>query len=174
MGRRTIIAIVGSGSDNESAASNAHELGRLIAEEGWVLITGGRDAGVMKAANEGAKEVSSSLTIGIMPDPMTEPGSGVDVAIVTDTGEARNNIIVLSADVVVACGVDDPGTASEVSLAIKNRRPLILLEAKDDAKKFFGRIGAERVHVARMPVEALAILRRLVGELSTASSGSPR
>src|SRR5688572_14613180 len=63
MVRRPVIAIIGSGKDLEPAVSNARELGRLIAENGWVLITGGRDAGVMRAANEGAKEVTPSVTI---------------------------------------------------------------------------------------------------------------
>ena len=127
MSRRVVIAIVGFGADHQPAMANAHALGKLIAAEGWVLITGGRDAGVMKAANDGAKEVDDSLTIGILRDSNTEVAPGVDVAIVTDTGEARNNIIVLSADVVIACGVDDAGTASEVALAIKNGKPVIHL-----------------------------------------------
>src|SRR6187549_1964025 len=99
--RKPVIAVVGSGSEIEPAVSNARELGKLIAEHGWVLITGGRDAGVMKSANEGAKEIEGSLTVGILPDRDANVSNAVDVAIVSDTGEARNNIIVLSADVVI-------------------------------------------------------------------------
>ena len=55
MTRKPVIALVGTGRDIEPALSNARELARLIARNGWVLITGGRNAGVMKAANEGAK-----------------------------------------------------------------------------------------------------------------------
>ena len=106
MKRKPVIAVIGSGSDVEPAASNARELGKLIAENGWVLITGGRDAGVMRAANEGARSVKDSLTIGILPNPEAKVSPAVDVAIVSDTGHARNNIIVLSAHVVIACGVD--------------------------------------------------------------------
>jgi len=57
MARRPVIAIIGSGDDLETAVSIARELGKRIAENGWVVITGGRNAGVMKAANEGAKEI---------------------------------------------------------------------------------------------------------------------
>src|SRR5947208_14196355 len=113
MPRKTIVAVVGTGQETEPAISNARELGRLIAEHNWVLITGGRNAGVMQAANEGAKSVDGSLTVAILPKPETEISPDVDVAIVTDMGEARNNIIVLSADIVIACGVNDPGTATE-------------------------------------------------------------
>src|SRR5688572_24378440 len=102
MARIPLIAVVGSGREIEAAVANARELGKLIAENGWVLITGGRNAGVMKAANEGAKQVDGSMTVGILPSPNVEVSPGVDVAIITDVGQARNNIIILSADVVVA------------------------------------------------------------------------
>ena len=121
MGRKLSIAVIGIGQEIEPSISRARELGRLIAEKGWILITGGRDAGVMKAANGGSAKDAGGLTIGILPDRETEISPAVDVAIITDMGEARNNIIVLSADVVVACGVDDPGTASEVALGIEGR-----------------------------------------------------
>jgi uncharacterized protein (TIGR00725 family) len=148
---------VGTGREAEAAVANARELGRWIAENGWVLMTGGRDDGVMKAANEGAKEVEGSLTIGILPNREAEVSHAVDVAIITDTGEARNNIIVLSADVVIACGVEDPGTASEVALAIKNGKPVILLGANETARLFFTGVGGEKIHLAESPAEAVRI-----------------
>lgn len=159
MSRKSIIAIIGSSRDAEPALSNARELGRLITENGWVLITGGRDAGVMKAANEGAKEIEDSLTIGILPDRDAAVSPAVDVAIVTDTGEARNNIIVLSADVVVACGVDGAGTASEVALALKNGKPVILLGASEAAKEFFTGIGRDMLLLAESAEEAVQLVR---------------
>ena len=162
MSRKPVIAVVGAGRASGAAVENARELGRLITENGWVLITGGRNAGVMKAANEGAKEVHGSLTIGILPNPEAEISPAVDVAIVTDTGDARNNIIVLSADVVIACGVEEAGTASEVALAIKNGKDVILLNADDGASRFFTRIGDQRVHAANSPEDAIATVARLL------------
>jgi len=162
MVRRRVIAIIGSGSELEPAVSNARELGRRIAENGWVLISGGRDAGVMKAANEGAKQAKDSLTIGILPNREAKISDAVDVAIVTDTGQARNNIIVLTADVVIACGVDGAGTASEVSLAIKNGNHVVLLDVSDEAKQFFARIGDGRVHIAGSAQQAIEITERLI------------
>lgn len=162
MARRPVIAIIGSGSNFEPGVSNARTLGRLIAENGWVLITGGRSAGVMKAANEGAKEVSDSLTIGIMPNQNADVSTSVDVAIVTDTGQARNNIIVLSADVVIACGVDGAGTASEVSLAIKNGKQVILLAAAKTTKNFFTSIGGTRISFAESSQQAVTLVQRML------------
>jgi len=162
MPRRPVVAIVGSGRDIEPAVSNACELGRLIAENGWVLITGGRCAGVMEAANQGAKEIDRSLTIGILPDRNADVSPSVDVAIVTDMGQARNNVIVLSADVIVACGVDGSGTTSEVALAIKSKKPVVLLGASADAKRFFEKLGEGNVHVADSPGQAIILATRLL------------
>jgi len=163
MSRKPVIAIVGSGSEIEPPVSNARELGKLIAENGWVLITGGRDVGVMKAANEGAKEIEESLTIGILPDGDVDASPSVDVRIVTDMGQARNNIIVLSADVIIACGIDGAGTAAEVSLAIKNGKPVILLGASQEAMGFLEKICSDRVHSADSPREAISLVNRLLG-----------
>ena len=163
MGRRPLIAVVGAGRDVEPAVTHARELGRLIAEKGWILITGGRDAGVMRAANEGAKKATNGLTVGILPGQGSEIASDVDIAIITDIGQARNNIIVLSADVVIACGVDGAGTASEVSLAIKNGKPVVLLGASEAASAFFGDIGLDQISTASSPSEAIEIVSGIVG-----------
>jgi uncharacterized protein (TIGR00725 family) len=162
MPRKPVIAVVGSGSDTEPAISNARDLGRLIAENGWILISGGRDVGVMRAANEGAKRIEGSLTIGILPDRNADVSEAVDVAIVTDMGQARNNVVVLSADIVIACGVDGAGTASEVSLAIKNEKPVILLAVSEEAKKVFKPLGGGYVYFADSPHEAISLAKQLL------------
>ena len=167
MRRKPVIAVVGTSREVEAAVSNARALGRSIAEQGWVLITGGRNAGVMRAASEGAKSAKDSLTIGILPDSETEVADAVDVAIVTGIGEARNNIIGLSADAVVACGVDDPGTASEVALALKSGKHVILLQASKTAVSFFGPMNERLVYQARSPQEAVDVLSKLVNKIKT-------
>ena len=156
MPRKPTVAVIGAGREIELATSDAWELGRLVASNGWILITGGRDAGVMRAANEGAKEIDGSLTIGILPSADVKISPEVDVAIITDTGQARNNIIVLSADVVIACGVDGAGTMSEVALALKNEKPVILVGVDEEARRFFMRIS-NGLHFADGPSEAIEI-----------------
>ena len=91
----------------------AYALGQAIAKEGWVLLSGGRKSGVMEAVNEGAKNGdSNALTIGILPGKDKKQLSDcVDVGIVTGMDNARNNINILSSDVVIACGYGGSGTA---------------------------------------------------------------
>ena len=81
---------MGAGEPGPPRSTRPAALGRLIAEAGWVLLTGGRPAGVMEAASAGARSVPGSLTIGILPSGRDGPVSEeVDVAVFTDVGEAR-------------------------------------------------------------------------------------
>src|SRR4029453_17223360 len=59
-----IVGVMGPGGGaTDRDCAFAYELGCAIAREGWVLLTGGRAAGVMNAATRGAKE-AGGLTIG--------------------------------------------------------------------------------------------------------------
>ena len=73
-------------------------------------------------------------------------------------GQARNVINVLSSRVVFACGIG-AGTASEISLALKLDRPVILLSAYPGAVAFFKTLGGANVSVAATPAEAVAKAR---------------
>lgn len=59
----------------------------------------------MRAANEGAKQAKGGVTIGILPGGNARVSLKVDVAIITDTGEARNSIIGMTAEVVIRLGL---------------------------------------------------------------------
>ncbi len=144
-----------------AAVSAARELGRLIAGQGWVVLSGGRDAGVMQAVNAGAKEIPGSLTVGILPTAQARPSPDVDIVIVTDLHEARNNINVLSSDVVVACGRAGAGTISEIALALKNGKTVLLLASDRAAIDLFQPIGKARIIVVQTPTEAIETIQHL-------------
>lgn len=82
-------------------------------------------------------------------------------------GEARNAINVLSSDVVIACGVEGPGTASEVALALRLARPTILLAPAAEASRFF------RTIAGRCPLHEVATPEAAV-ELIECDLGIPR
>ncbi|MFB8788706.1 MAG: TIGR00725 family protein [Potamolinea sp.] len=160
--RKIVIGVMGPGTDvSETNRQNAYELGKLIAQAGWVLLTGGRNVGVMEAANLGAKSVKG-LTIGILPTA-DENGisQSVDIAIFTDMGNARNNINVLSSDLVIACGMG-AGTASEVALALKAHKPVILLTDNQQSKLFFKSLSAENILIAKTPENAIAFANKIL------------
>ncbi|MDZ4654799.1 MAG: TIGR00725 family protein [Coriobacteriia bacterium] len=124
---RTIIGVMGSGRPLDGAALHvAHDLGARIAAEGWVLLTGGRAAGVMDAASQGARE-NGGLVVGVLPDEdATNASPHLDIAILTGMGDARNVVNVLSSDVVIALP-GGAGTVSEVALALNAGRTVIAL-----------------------------------------------
>ncbi len=154
-----IVGVMGTGENaSREAMRHAHDLGKLIAQEGWVVLSGGRDAGVMKAVNEGAKEIAGSITVGILPSAQAKASPNIDIAIITDMGNARNNINVLSSHVVVACGNGSAGTASEIALAIKAKKPVILLDTDEITLRFFQKLGD--VLSAQTPPEVVEIIKR--------------
>jgi uncharacterized protein (TIGR00725 family) len=116
----------------------------------------------MAAVNKGARS-EGGLTIGILPTKEQDKISdSVDVAVITDMGSARNNINVLSSDVVIACGVGGAGTASEVALALKSRKRVILLNASDESRAFFAKIGGDLVHLCESPSEVITMVTQLL------------
>lgn len=123
---RTVIGVMGGAIVPEAVVADAYRLGVLIAENGWVLVNGGRDAGVMAASARGAAD-AGGLVIGILPGE-SKLGATPDlsVAIPTGMGDARNAINVLASDVVVAMS-GGAGTVSEIALALKSGRPVIAL-----------------------------------------------
>lgn len=160
--RKIIIGVMGPGEQASSTElDNAYELGKQIATQGWVLLTGGRNTGVMNAASKGAKAVGG-LTVGILPtNNTTALSDAVDIAIATDMGNARNNINVLSSDVVIACGMGT-GTASEIALALKNGKKVILLTDHQQSQQFFTALSKDQVFLARNPEEAIALVKDIL------------
>ncbi len=158
---KTIIGIMGPGDASETDVNNGFEMGKMIAEQGWVLLTGGREEGVMGAANKGAMS-KGGLTIGVLPSSNTKGMSAdVDIPIITDMGSGRNNINVLSSNVVVACGIA-AGTASEIALAIKAGKMVILLCDHDEGIAFFRSIGSKQLIIAHDPNDAMIHLKNIL------------
>lgn len=124
--RRPVVGVMGGGDASPEVAALAYALGRAVADAGWVLLNGGRDAGVMAASARGAHE-AGGLVVGVLPGADdTGASPHLDVVVRTGLGDARNAVNVLSSDVVVALP-GGAGTVSEVALAVKAGRPVVLL-----------------------------------------------
>ena len=158
---KVIIGVMGAGLATPEEIDLAYRLGKSIAENGWILLTGGRKAGVMDAASQGAK-AAGGLTIGILPNNTTTGISdAVDIPIITDLGNARNNLNVLSSQVVIACGMG-LGTASEIALALKNNKPVILLNQNELTYQFFNSLARDRVFLADNVEQAIALTTEIM------------
>ena len=162
--RRPIIGIVGAADASAVCLADAQALGAAVARRGWIVLTGGRPAGVMAAACAGAKQIPDSVTLGILPVAAGGVGPDVDIAVFTGIGDARNVVNVLTSDVVVACGVEGAGTASEVALAVKAGKPVILLRAGTTATTFFqGLEGGHAVGCAETVDETVRLIEARLG-----------
>src|SRR4029079_16550127 len=125
--QRPVIGVMGPAACDDQIAELACAVGRAIAERGAVLLTGGR-SGVVEAASRGARD-AGGLTIGVLPGAGaadSPPHPYVDVALYTGLGEARNWVNVCSSDALIAIG-GGFGPLSEIALALKARKPLVLL-----------------------------------------------
>lgn len=143
MTTQTIIGIMGPGNNvPDSELQLAYSLGKAVAERGWTVLTGGRPAGVMEAASLGAASVGG-IVLGILPDAQgTQVARGVSLPIVTGMGSARNAINVLSSHGIIACGLG-LGTVSEIALALKAQKPLVIMPYNPLAKDFFESLAPE-------------------------------
>ena len=165
--RRTIVGIMGGSVADGATEENARAMGRLIAENGWVLLSGGRPTGVMQASVSGARE-AGGLTVGVLFDDDRElAAEGLDIVIPTGMGAARNIINILSSDVVVACR-GSGGTLSEIAMALRFERPVVLLDF-DPGAAFLDAAGPRpRWSLAATPEEAIAQVRAYLEELGRA------
>lgn len=159
MSRAPVVGVMGGGRVPAGIERLAEELGRAIAREGWVLLNGGRDAGVMAASARGARE-ADGLVVGILPGA-DRAGASPDltVAVVTGLGDARNAVNVLSSDVVLALP-GGAGTLSEIALAVKAERPLVLVGWPEGS---FPELGGSLLRRTPTVEDAIAATRTFLG-----------
>jgi uncharacterized protein (TIGR00725 family) len=141
------VSVVGSGAEWEGAAE---EIGRLLAERGCTVVTGGLGE-VMAAAHRGAKSVGGT-TIAILPGEHREAANPwADHVVVTGIGHARNLAVAASGDVVVAVG-GAWGTLAEMAFARALGRPVVALEGAPEV---------DGVQTAPSPAEVVELALRL-------------
>jgi uncharacterized protein (TIGR00725 family) len=139
------VSVIGSGAEHEA---RAEEVGRLLAEKGCVVVTGGLGE-VMAAAARGAK-TAGGTTIGILPgERRADANEWIDHAVVTGIGHARNLAVAGSGDAVIAVG-GSWGTLAEIGLARRLGRPVVILDPG-------WQIEGEGISRARTPSEAVEL-----------------
>ena len=150
------ISIVGHSSCDEQKTQLAYRVGKAIAGRGHLLVCGGL-GGVMEAAAHGAHD-GGGLSVGILPGAdRSHANRWLSVALPTDMGHARNAIVALAGDAIIAiCG--GYGTLSEIAFGLKMGKPVIGLESWD-----LGDCPQERARMiqAETPEEAVDLAEKL-------------
>jgi uncharacterized protein (TIGR00725 family) len=145
------VSVIGSGAEH---TGRAEEVGRLLAERGCAVVTGGLGE-VMAAAARGAKSAGGT-TIGILPgESRADANEWIDYAVVTGIGHARNLAVVASGDAVIAVG-GSWGTLAEIAFARRLGRSVVVLEPGWE-------VAAEGIERASTAAEAVDLALRLVG-----------
>jgi uncharacterized protein (TIGR00725 family) len=149
--RQPVVAVIGAGDDASAAVCKlAFAVGREIARRGAVLLNGGR-TGVMESSAAGARKLGGH-TIGILPGyDRREANRHAEFVIATGIGEARNAVIVASADAVIALA-GEGGTLAEIGFAKKFGKPIVALDSWPEIE------GLSR---ADTPAEAVALALKL-------------
>ena len=145
--RRPIVAVIGNNRASERVVAIAEELGTLIVEYGWRLVTGGL-GGVMEAASRGAhasRSYREGDVIGILPGGEASAANRwVDIAVPTSMGYARNVLVVSMADALVAVG-GGAGTLTEMAMAWQLGKLVVGV----DVEGWSGRLAGQAIDESR-------------------------
>jgi uncharacterized protein (TIGR00725 family) len=137
------VSVIGSGHEHEE---RAEQVGRLLAERGAIVITGGLGE-VMAAAARGAR-AAGGTTIGIVPgEQRGSANEWIEHEIVTGIGHARNLAVAATGDAVIAVG-GSWGTLAEIGFASRLGRPVVILEPG---------LFVEGIQRAKTPEQAVAL-----------------
>jgi uncharacterized protein (TIGR00725 family) len=146
------VAVIGGSQATPAETAAAEAVGKGLAEGGAILVCGGR-GGVMEAACRGAC-AAGGLTLGILPGTKASDANPyVSIPIVTGLGEARNVIIIRTAQVAIAIG-GSYGTLSEIAHALRLAVPVVGLGTWNPTRA--GHPPAP-IHRAADPQEAVSL-----------------
>ena len=117
-----LVSVIGGHKCDGRTAELAEKAGKVIAEEGAVVLTGGL-GGIMEAASRGAKNAGGE-TVGIIPGENKDSANAfIDIVITTGMGYSRNTLVAGSADMLVALP-GKYGTLSEIAFALNAKKPV--------------------------------------------------
>ncbi|MGB9958592.1 TIGR00725 family protein [Haloferax prahovense] len=115
------VSVIGGSVVPAPVETLAEDVGRLLAQRGHTVVCGGL-GGVMEAACRGAKDAGGT-TIGVLPgEDREEANPYVDIAVATGLGHARNALVAMNGDAVIAID-GGGGTLSEIGYANVFDRP---------------------------------------------------
>lgn len=127
--RRKIVGVIGPNEATSTAEMKqfAEQLGQTLANAGYRIACGGKQ-GIMEGVCRGAHQSASyreGNTIGILPDDeVSAANPWCDIVIPTGIGLARNQVIVKSADILIAIS-GGAGTLSEIAYAWQHGKIVI-------------------------------------------------
>ena len=152
--QRAIVAVIGGHDIEPKVEQLAHDIGKIVAKMGAILVCGGLE-GVMEAAAKGCQQAGGT-TIGLLPGiSKSDANPYIDIALPTTIGFARNAMVACCADIIVALA-GSHGTSCEISYGLVYKKPVIDLGGWDRK----GMIKAKNLK------EVEATIKKLIREIS--------
>jgi uncharacterized protein (TIGR00725 family) len=154
-----IVSVIGQSDSTRDQETQAYELGKELAQAGYVIISGGM-GGIMQAVARGVSE-HDGICIGLLPGHRQSEGNPyLTVGIPTGLGHARNILVARAGEVVVAIG-GGYGTLSEIAFALTMGKVVIGLNTWS-AVSHTG-VPAELIKI-QSPQEALLELQKFFND----------
>ena len=152
-----LVSVIGGSECSQAQASFAERAGSLIAEAGFGVVCGGR-SGVMEAVCRGAW-LAEGFTLGILPSINPEGANAfITIALPTGLHEARNVLVVLAGEAVLAIG-GGFGTLSEIAHAIRMGKQVVGYQTWEGRGSDIGELPIHRVE---SPEQAVSMLKNIL------------
>jgi len=117
------ISVFGGRDITPEVYEDTLEIGRRLADEGYLVFCGG-GAGVMEAIAKGVHD-EGGIVVGVLKGQDLEEGNKyLTVPIATGIGIARNAILAYNCDAAIAIS-GQYGTLSEIAYAFQMKKPVI-------------------------------------------------
>ena len=117
------ISVFGGRDITPDVYEDTLEIGRRLADEGYLIFCGG-GAGVMEAIAKGVHD-EGGIVVGVLKGQELEEGNKyLTVPIATGIGIARNAILAYNCDAAIAIS-GQYGTLSEIAYAFQLKKPVI-------------------------------------------------
>jgi hypothetical protein len=117
------ISVFGGRDITPDIYENTLEIGRRLADEGYLVFCGG-GVGVMEAIAKGVHD-EGGIVVGVLKGQDLEEGNKyLTVPIATGIGIARNAILAYNCDAAIAIS-GQYGTLSEIAYAFQLKKPVI-------------------------------------------------
>ncbi len=121
--QRVVIAVIGGHDIEPEVEQLAHDIGKIVAKVGAILVCGGLD-GTMEAVAKGCQQAGGT-TVGLLPGTSkADANQYIEIALPTSIGYARNAMVACCSDIIVALA-GSHGTSCEISYGLVYKKPVI-------------------------------------------------
>lgn len=106
----------------------AEEVGKLLAQKGAIVITGGK-SGIMETAARGARSVGG-MTVGVVKGPGRRTSNDfIDVEVISGSAAAGLDefLVIGMSDGAILLG-GGAGTLEEIAIAYRNKKPIVAIK----------------------------------------------